>query len=1140
MLGSVLGTNVKQKISIAILISLFVSLLSGFSATVNAAQLELTPATLNYVKYADKNVSYDGTVGSNYYDAKTYELSGQKYLRVSVLESAINLKLEIDGVTPTVVSSVYNDDDVVTAKVFDYPIESFTAPLAGRITYSAGGFQGNHPTYIVINQDATANTRAALKAKLLEANAITNKSNALTQAIAVANSVDHLLSREAELQAQLTALTTAIAKESVELTAATLNYVKYSDKNVSYDGTVGSNYYDAKTYALDGQKYLRVSVLESAINLKLVIDGVTPTVVSSVYNDDNVVTAKVFDYPIESFTTPLAGRITYSAGGFQGNHPTYIIINQDATADTRAALKAKLVEANATENKSTALTQAILVASGVDHLLSREAELQAQLTALTTAIAKESVELTAATLNYVKYSDKNVSYDGTVGSNYYDAKTFELNGQKYLRVSVLESAINLKLVIDGVTATEVNTIYNDDNIAIAKIFDYPIESFTAPIVGRITYSAGGFQGNHPTYIIINQDATANTRAALKAKLVEANALENKSIALSQAITAANAIDHLLSREAELQAQLTALTTAIGKESVELINATLNYVKYTDKKVSYDGTVGNNYYDAKTFELNGQKYLRVSVLESAINLKLVIDGVTSTEVNTIYNDDNVAVAKVFDYPVESFTAPIVGRITYSAGGFQGNHPTYILINHDATAETRAALKVKLAEAIAITNKSNALAEAITAANEVDHLLSREAELQAQLAALTTAIGKDSVELAAATLNYVKLSDKNVSFDSTVGNNYYDAKTYEFNGQKYLRVSVLQSSINLKLELDGVTPTVVSSVYNDENVITANVFDYPINSFTEPLVGRITYTAGGRQGDHPTYIVINQDATAETRAALKAKLVEANAITNKSNALTEAITAASEVDHLLSREAELQAQLSALTTAVANEPTVSPSPTSNPNPISTPSPTVSPSPSPTVSPTPTPSPVTEGPKFNDVQTHWAATEIERAVALGITNGYTDGTFKPNATINRAEFTTLIARAFKLDSATETVTFSDNNNIPAWAQSLIQQVVAAGIISGYEDNTFRAASNISRSEMVVMIVRALGLELEPADSLTFDDSQNIPQFAKAYVATALKHGLIKGKTETEFGPNLEASRAEALTLILRAIDYAAPTEE
>ncbi|WP_256710710.1 hypothetical protein MHI37_25365 [Paenibacillus sp. FSL H8-0548] len=41
-------------------------------------------------------------------------------------------------------------------------------------------------------------------------------------------------------------------------------------------------------------------------------------------------------------------------------------------------------------------------------------------------------------------------------------------------------------------------------------------------------------------------------------------------------------------------------------------------------------------------------------------------------------------------------------------------------------------------------------------------------------------------------------------------------------------------------------------------------------------------------------------------------------------------------------------------------------------------------------------------------------------------------------------------------------------------------------------------------------------------------------------MKHGLIKGTTENEFGANLEASRAEALTLILRAIDYAAPIKE
>ncbi|WP_420490647.1 S-layer homology domain-containing protein [Neobacillus drentensis] len=64
----------------------------------------------------------------------------------------------------------------------------------------------------------------------------------------------------------------------------------------------------------------------------------------------------------------------------------------------------------------------------------------------------------------------------------------------------------------------------------------------------------------------------------------------------------------------------------------------------------------------------------------------------------------------------------------------------------------------------------------------------------------------------------------------------------------------------------------------------------------------------------------------------------------------------------------------------------------------------------------------------------------------------------------------------------------------------------MTGYEDGTFRANHEITRSELVVIIVRALGLEVNPKLTLAFDDANQIPIWAKPYVATAVEAGLIK----------------------------------
>ena len=64
-----------------------------------------------------------------------------------------------------------------------------------------------------------------------------------------------------------------------------------------------------------------------------------------------------------------------------------------------------------------------------------------------------------------------------------------------------------------------------------------------------------------------------------------------------------------------------------------------------------------------------------------------------------------------------------------------------------------------------------------------------------------------------------------------------------------------------------------------------------------------------------------------------------------------------------------------------------------------------------------PSAEG-SFSDVEDHWAQAEIEKAVATGWVDGYPDGTFKPEKTITRAEFTKMILDAIHLTPGCETV--------------------------------------------------------------------------------------------------------------------------
>ncbi len=174
-----------------------------------------------------------------------------------------------------------------------------------------------------------------------------------------------------------------------------------------------------------------------------------------------------------------------------------------------------------------------------------------------------------------------------------------------------------------------------------------------------------------------------------------------------------------------------------------------------------------------------------------------------------------------------------------------------------------------------------------------------------------------------------------------------------------------------------------------------------------------------------------------------------------------------------------------------------------------------------------------KLSDISSHWAKASIERAVKLGIVNGYQDGNFRPENVVTRGEFAVMLSRALQLEGEGDPLSFNDTEGIPSWAKSHVARAVAAGLIGGFEDGTFRSGGKLSRAQLAVMIARAADLKLDEADAATFADAEQIPAWAQKEVAAAVKAGLIEGKEGNIFDPMATATRAQALTLIIRLVD-------
>ncbi len=174
-----------------------------------------------------------------------------------------------------------------------------------------------------------------------------------------------------------------------------------------------------------------------------------------------------------------------------------------------------------------------------------------------------------------------------------------------------------------------------------------------------------------------------------------------------------------------------------------------------------------------------------------------------------------------------------------------------------------------------------------------------------------------------------------------------------------------------------------------------------------------------------------------------------------------------------------------------------------------------------------------ELGDIAGHWAKERIRTAVELGFAAGYEDGSFRPQNRITRAEFAVLLARALQLPDAGKPITFSDASHIPGWAKKAVASAAEAGLIRGYADGSFRADRFISRAEMAVLVVRALGDVPASGPSSVFADAEQIPSWALPSVQLAVHHGLMQGRGNGLFAPLAPTNRAEAVSVMLGLLD-------
>ncbi len=165
------------------------------------------------------------------------------------------------------------------------------------------------------------------------------------------------------------------------------------------------------------------------------------------------------------------------------------------------------------------------------------------------------------------------------------------------------------------------------------------------------------------------------------------------------------------------------------------------------------------------------------------------------------------------------------------------------------------------------------------------------------------------------------------------------------------------------------------------------------------------------------------------------------------------------------------------------------------------------------------------FSDTQGHWAEGVIDKWSGAGVVNGYSDGTFKPDNNITRAELAKVISTARQYTASAD-INFSD---VAAgdWYTEDLKKCVAAGVIGGYEDGTFKPDNNVTREEAAAMFQRAY--QVNSHGLITFADSAEISPWAETAVTALVGTGVINGYPEDNtFRPAASITRAEVVKVL------------
>ncbi|MGC6588845.1 S-layer homology domain-containing protein [Paenibacillus sp. Dod16] len=164
-------------------------------------------------------------------------------------------------------------------------------------------------------------------------------------------------------------------------------------------------------------------------------------------------------------------------------------------------------------------------------------------------------------------------------------------------------------------------------------------------------------------------------------------------------------------------------------------------------------------------------------------------------------------------------------------------------------------------------------------------------------------------------------------------------------------------------------------------------------------------------------------------------------------------------------------------------------------------------------------------------WYANAVAYSKSNNLMSGTTETTFTPIAPMSRAMLATVLWRMDSSPLANDAMSFEDVAP-GTWYTEAIRWANSAGIISGYNSQTFGTNDYVTREQIATLVFRYEKYkngDIDITEQLDFADSNQVRDWATESVAWAKQNNIMNGKPGNRFDPQGQASRAEVAAVLM-----------